>query len=548
MQSVPVQLTYESTGYFSPIVLDYIKGAEQLKPFYDHPVSPEGIRAAIACRRQFTTDRKLLVQLLQEQYKDVDLTQQQQLYLQQLAGENTFTICTAHQPNIFTGHLYFIYKIVHAIKLADTLTKELPEYKFIPVYYMGSEDADLEELGHIYLGGKKYEWKTNQQGAVGRMKVDKALLQLIEDISGQLLVHEQGKEIVALMKRYYQLGATIEQATFKLVNELFAEYGLLILLPDRPLVKRAFIPVIKKELEQQFSHRAVQETVSAFPSQYKVQAAGRELNLFYLEEGRRGRIEVTGGQWSVAGSRSFSKDEILKELEAFPERFSPNVILRPVLQETILPNVAFIGGGGEIAYWLELKKVFEAAAVPFPVLVLRNSFLLVAAQQQELMQKLGIPVQEIFEPEAAILNRLVKKMSNHQLHLDKEKNELTELYSHIKTIASNIDNSLQLHADVLLKKALHKIEVLEKKMLKAEKHHFEAQQRQLHKLKAQLFPNNSLQERIENFMPFYARQGKAFIKMIYENSLALEQEFVVINNGLKVKDRYTDKTDKADRR
>jgi len=529
MQFVSTPLSYSSTGYFSTIVLDYINGGEELKPFYNYPVTVEGVKASIEQRKQFNTDRTLLVNVLKDQYNNCTLTQKQQQFLQQLQEESTFTICTAHQPNIFTGHLYFIYKILHTVKLAASLTEQLPENNFVPVYYMGSEDADLEELGHIYLGGEKYEWKTNQQGAVGRMKVDKALVQLIDQLSGQLLVHEFGKEVVELMKQCYQPGVSIEQATFKLVNQLFAEYGLLVLLPDNRLLKKAFAPVIKRELLEQFSHKAVAATVTSFPAKYKVQASGRELNLFYLTDGARERIENVNSEWSIVnGESAFNQQEILNELEEFPERFSPNVILRPVFQEMILPNVAFIGGGGEIAYWLELKKVFEAAGVPYPMLVLRNSFLLVDEKNDALINKLRLSKEEIFHSGFDLMNALVKRESSHQLSLEKEKAMLDEVYDELKSIAGKVDITLQAHTEALHKKALDRISILEKKILRAEKGKFEAQQRQLHKLKTELFPNNNLQERVDNFMLHYARFGKGFLQSVYDHSLSLEQEFVIL--------------------
>lgn len=529
MQMVSTHLPYSSTGYFSTIVLDYIKGQDELKPFYNHPVSVDGIKAAIEARKQFATDRPLLVNALQEQYKGLALTEKQQAYIQLLNNDNTFTICTAHQPNIFTGHLYFIYKILHTVKLAESLAVQLPENNFVPVYYMGSEDADLEELGHIYQDGVKYEWKTDQQGAVGRMTVDKALLQLIDQLSGQLLVHEFGKEVVELMKRCYQPGVTIEQATFKLVNELFAEYGLLVLLPDSRLLKRAFSDVLARELFEQFSHPAVKQTVTDFPSTYKVQASGRELNLFYLKDNRRERIEKVSNGWSIVNTEQiFSKEEILQELNEFPERFSPNVILRPVFQETILPNIAFIGGGGEIAYWLELKKVFEAVGVPYPVLIVRNSFLLMNEKNDALINKLQLSKEALFQSAFELINMLVKRESSHQLSLENEKRKLSELYSQVQIISGKIDVTLAAHTEALYRKSLQRIEQLEKKMLKAEKQKFEAQERQVYKLKQQLFPNNNLQERVDNFMLYYAKSGKAFIQHIYDNSLSLEQEFVLL--------------------
>jgi bacillithiol synthase len=532
MINTPKQISYEATGSFSKMVLDYVKGDEQLQPFYAQPVSVDGIKKTIEARKAFATNRKLLVDVLQKHYANANPTAAQLQSIQQLANNNSFTVTTAHQPNIFTGHLYFIYKILHAIKLCETLKAEMPENDFVPVYYMGSEDADLDELGHIYINGVKHEWKTNQAGAVGRMKVDKALVQMLDAIEGEITVHSFGKEIIDQMKAAYVEGTTIEQATFKLVNALFGEYGLIILLPDEADYKRAFIPVVTKELKEQFSHNIVEKTSTQFPKQYKVQASGRELNLFYLKDDRRDRIEKSANHFKVIDTEiSFTEAEIIQELEAYPERFSANVILRPVFQEMILPNIAFIGGGGEIAYWLELKKVFEAVQVPYPVLVLRNSFLVVEKSYALKFNSLGFNIIDLFKTENELMNVLVKRDSEIQLSLEKERQSIKIFYADLRNTAGAVDITLQPHTEALEKLALRKIEALEKKMLKAEKKKFEAQQRQLHKLKLQLFPHDSLQERIENFMPFYAKWGNGFMDALYSNSLGLEQEFVILTES-----------------
>jgi uncharacterized protein YllA (UPF0747 family) len=274
-----------------------------------------------------------------------------------------------------------------------------------------------------------------------------------------------------------------------------------------------------------------------------VQAGGRELNLFYLTENNRERIEVhnsqltthnsqparPGGGFTIHNSQlSFDKDAIKKELHEHPERFSPNVILRPVLQELLLPNIAFIGGGGELAYWLELKKVFAAVGVPYPVLVLRNSFLFVEKKYQQLLAKMGFGITDLFKPENELLNELVKRETTVQLDLENEIAELKVLYAKLQKISGAVNTSLASHTEALQVNAVKKIETLQKKMLRAEKKKFEARNRQLQKLKSGLFPHNSLQERIENIMPYYAKWSSGFIDMIYENSLSLEQQFCII--------------------
>ncbi|MCW3112055.1 MAG: bshC [Segetibacter sp.] len=510
-------------------MIDYVKGDEKLHKFYKYPVSLDGIQASIEARKKFDTPRNLLVQELRKQYKDFSLSETQEQNLDLLLKENTFTVCTAHQPNIFTGPLYFIYKILHAVKLAHHLNEQISDSNFVPVYYMGSEDADLDELGHINLEGEKLEWETKQTGAVGRMKVDKQLMKLIERIAGQIEITDHGKELVQLFKNCYKEGELIQQATLKLVNELFKDFGLLILIPDNAHLKAHFTPVVKKELLEQFSHLIVEETTKELTEHYKAQASGREINLFYLTETKRERIEKEGETYRVSElGLSWSETEILDEVDNHPDRFSANVILRGVFQETVLPNIAFIGGGGEIAYWLELKKVFEACNVPYPVLVIRNSFVLFNQLHKEQAEKLGFEITDIFQPTEKLINQVVARESNQQLTLVKEKEQLRELYSHLKEVTGKIDITLSQHTEALLAKAMDRVEALEKKMLRAEKRKFEAQQRQVNKLREHLFPKNSLQERLDNFSSFYAKHGKELLSELYNSSSALDQQFCLL--------------------
>lgn len=523
-------ISYESTCYFSKMMLDYVRGDEQLQSFYKHPVSPEGIKAAIEARKQFNTPRSLLVDELKSQYKEMSLNDKQLNNLHLLLNDNTFTICTAHQPNIFTGPLYFIYKILHAIKLADHLNREMPENNFVPVYYMGSEDADLDELGHINLNGEKLVWQTKQTGAVGRMKVDKQLINLVERIAGQIAISNNGRELITLFRGAYKEGVTIQQATLKVVDELFKKYGLLVLIPDNAALKKHFESVVKKELILQFSHPLVQTTCNELSENYKVQASGRELNLFYLIEAKRERIEKSGENFKIESlGLSWSEKEIVAELESNPERFSANVILRGVFQESVLPNIAFVGGGGEIAYWLELKRVFEDCNVPYPVLIVRNSFLLIDENQKQFAQKLGFEIIDLFKSTEILINELVKRDSKVQVSLDEEKEQLAEYYKQLQKVAKNIDSTLAQHIEALQTKALKMIEVLEKKMLRAEKRKFETQQKQVAKLRLQLFPKNSLQERDENFATYYSKHGKELLTTLYNASQTFEQAFGILH-------------------
>jgi bacillithiol synthase len=529
MDCTAQRLSYRQTGAFSKIVLDYLDDAEPLRSFYSHKPTWDGIAKAITVRKEFSTNRKVLVEHLQKQYASVVLNDAVKKNIDLLLNENTFTITTAHQPNLFTGPLYFLYKILHAIKLAADCKKQFSQNNFVPVFYMGSEDADVDELAHFWLSGEKRIWKTEQSGAFGRFVADKELVKLIDAMAGELGVHVYGDEIVNKLKAYYKVGVTIQQATFELVNDLFAEYGLIVLIADAALLKQQMIAVFEDELLNHNSSKLVEQTAKQLEQHYKVQAGGREINLFYLDEDLRERIEAKGDGYAVANTTiEFSKDEMLKELKEHPERFSPNVILRGLFQETILPNIAFIGGGGEIAYWLELKAVFDFYKVPFPVLVLRNSFLLIEEKWKEKINKLQLTIEDSFKPAEAILNEQVLRSSTHTLKLNGSLTDAEKLYEHLKQLSAAVDPTLEKHVEALKTKTIYRLQELEKKIFRAEKRKYDAERRQIEQFKTALFPNNGLQERVDNFSAYYAKWGKEFIAELYKQSLGLEQEFVVL--------------------
>ena len=530
MDCISTRIPYRQTGSFSKTVVDYIDQHTSLKEFFSYPPTIQGIKKAIEDRKHFNYDRNVLVQELKKQYSSVTLSEKTKNNIEALASKNTFTFTTAHQNNIFTGPLYFIYKILHTIKLAEYCKINLPEYNFVPVFYIGSEDADLDELNHVYVGGERLTWNTKQTGAVGRMKVDKELIKLIGLMEGQLSVLPFGKEIADLMKECFKEGDTIQSSTFKIVNELFGEYGLVVLLPDNAELKKQMIPIFKDDLLNQTASGIVEKTAEKLSSAgYKVQANPREINLFYLKNDSRERIEKRNDHYLILNSQlSFTEENIIKELAEHPERFSPNVILRGLYQEMILPNLAFIGGGGETAYWLQLKDLFSHYKIPFPMLVLRNSFLVVEKIWQEKISKLGFSIEDMFLSQEELLNRLVMNESKNEIKLNGSLSELEQLYESFKKQASAVDVTLEKHVEALKLRTVQSLQELEKKMLRAEKRKFADQQRQINTIKEHLFPKNGLQERIDNISYYYAKWGRDFISKLYEHSLNLEQEFVVM--------------------
>lgn len=526
MQYTTSYQSYESTGLFSKLVIDFLNDDNKVKSLYAHKPDLKGIEAAMKIKPKSGINRNVLVSELKKQYDSVTTSKKVTRNIDLLLNENVFTICTAHQPNLLTGHLYFIYKIIHAIKLSEALNQEFKDCSFVPVYYMGSEDADLQELGSVYIDGVDYKWNTHQKGAVGRMKIDDELISMLNEIENQLMHQEFGKDIVSQIKACYSKGKSIQQATFEFVNSLFQEYGLVVLIPDNANLKSLFKEVMKKELIEQFSHHSLQASLIEMGKEYKIQTVGRDINLFYLKEDIRERIEFNQNQFQIVNTNIlFTKEEILNELDLYPERFSPNVVLRPLYQELILPNVAFIGGGGELAYWLEFKNIFNDANLPFPVLILRNSFTILDSTVVNKIHELGLNLSDFYKSEDDLFIQLLIKRSENQLQLNEAKNSLAQLYCEIKSKVSSIDQTLVIHTEALYTKALKKIIALEKKMLRAEKRKHLGLHKEIEAIRSHFFNNGVLQERVDNLLSLYAKFGEAFIKVVYESSKPIDQQF-----------------------
>jgi bacillithiol biosynthesis cysteine-adding enzyme BshC len=361
------------------------------------------------------------------------------------------------------------------------------------------------------------------------MQVDDALLVLLKQLESYWTILPQGQKALEILKEAYQKGKTISEATLSFVHAFFGSKGLLVLQPDDAALKAAFIPVMEKELMSGFSHEAIQPTIAALSKDYHVQSEGRSINLFYLKDNLRARIEKQGEQYIVVDTDiQFTHVEIIAELHQHPERFSPNVILRGVYQETILPGVVFVGGGGELAYWMELKNVFQAVGAHYPLLQLRNSFLLMSHKQAEQWAAMQFEEQDLFKPILELEIAYVKKHATQALDLQDQINHLTNLYTTIQNEVVKVDPTLGTHTENLAQQAKAKLLALEKKMVRAERRKQSVDIQRIHRIKKELFPQNNLQEREAHFSAWVGQYDLSWIDAIMEHSTGLESKFRII--------------------
>ncbi|MBD2754709.1 bacillithiol biosynthesis cysteine-adding enzyme BshC [Spirosoma validum] len=495
-------LPLASTGQFSSLFLDYITKKDKLKSFYSRFPELPAFQEQINDKSFDESKRQILVDTLERQYQQITNKPDFSVLLQ----ANTFTVTTGHQLNIFTGPLYIVYKLITTINLARRLKEAYPDYNFVPVYWMATEDHDFAEINHFSLLGRNYAWQTEQRGAVGRMNPQE-LKSLFSQIPEKLSLFEE-----AYLKRN-----TLADAARHYVNELFGAEGLICLDADDTALKRVFAPIMHDELIYQKSGELVQKKTEQLESLgYKTVIAPRDINLFYLDDQLRERIERTAdGTYRVLHTKlKFSESEITALLEEHPEQFSPNVVLRPLYQETILPNLAYVGGPSEVPYWLQLKDVFDHFQTTFPILMPRNFAMYVPSVAAKRICKLGLTPEDLFQDTLVLKREYVEHHARHTLKFDNENKTVHKALDAILHKAQMVDPTLEKAVLAETKRFANAVARLEKKMRRAEERNQETGVRQLLAVKNELFPNGALQERSENFLTFYLNDRTFLEKML----------------------------------
>ena len=501
-------ISFEQSNSFSPFFLDYINQKQTLKSFYQAFPKIENFKAQLALKGDVfpTSSRKILVSRLMQQYEGLAISKEVENNISKLENPKTFTVVTGHQLNIFTGPLYFIYKIVTVINACKKLKTVYPEYDFVPVYWLASEDHDYEEISTINLYGKKYKWKTHQTGAVGKFNLE-GIKEVLSELPGDIKVFSDA----------YTKYKTLAEAARYYVNQLFGSEGLVVLDADDRELKKCLTTVMCDDLFHHTAKKLVEETNARLKNEgYHAQVFARDINFFYLDTGLRARIEKKEDVFLLADSaKSLTRQEMESIIQNAPEKLSPNVILRPLYQEMILPNLAYVGGPAENVYWLQLKQVFDHYKTPFPILLPRNFALVMDATRARKFSKTGLALKDLFDSKPNLINSFIRSHSAHKLQLHKEKNTFELFFNLIRQEAEKTDKTLGPLVSAEFKRAFNSLSKIERKLLKAEKRFQADRLRQIEEVKDALFPNGNLQERTDNFLNFY-QPDPQFIKKILE--------------------------------
>ncbi len=519
-------LSFRESGQFAPRDIAYAEAEPRLLAFAAAPPTLEAFAKTINTRRDHPVDRQALVDVLAAQYKTYKVKPPGNLA--RLGDGDTFTVVTAHQASLFLGPLYYVYKILSAVALAKQLNERYPEAHTVPVFVLGAEDHDLDEIDHTYVEGQRIHWDARQTGATGAMRLDNmgAALDQVERALGDSYAAQQ---VMATLRKVYRADRTLGVATAAFVAELFADYGVVVANLNDRRFKQAFAGEIAREILGQESRALVEATQARLhDAGYAAQAYVREINFFYLQDGRRDRIERDlDGFRIVDTALHFTEVEMRAEIERHPERFSPNVVMRPLLQERCLPNLAYVGGGGELAYWLERRSQFEHFGLPYPVLVRRDSAWWIEAAAARKLDKLGLAPADLLGDTDALLRRYVKQHHERNLDFTSVAAQISALLTDVSERAASVDPTLRQRPLATAAYVDKRLRDLETRLVRTLKHKHEREVGAIRELSQVLVPGGGLQERRESFLPLYVRYGRAFFDVLLEHFDPLDMRLKV---------------------
>lgn len=524
MQKI-TKIAFTEIDSIPKLIKDFLEG--KISQFTEDNFTYGHIEERMAARAQFEPGkREVLFSVLKEQNAQLNLSSEQESNLNSLRNPNTFTVTTGHQLNLFTGPVFFIYKILQTVKMAEVLNHKYPQQRTIPIFWMASEDHDFAEIDHFKTDKQLYRIQAESGGAVGRIKVEDN--HFVEEFAKEFQGLPFGEALIALLRRAYARGNTLGDATRLIVQELFGRYGLLVLDGDDRRLKREMHAVFKSELLHNDLFNHTKPAIEMLRRQYgKVQVNPRETNMFYLTE-TRNRLEFSGGRYHVVDTGvSFTREELLTELENFPERFSPNALLRPVYQEMILPNLAYIGGNAEIMYWLELKDYFRHLALAFPVLIPRNSLLFLTRKTLQKTDKVGLKIADFFTDFKKVIKAKLLQETDITVVLDETETALLENFAKLKQVAAKTDKTFGTLVSAEEARQLKSFVRMRKRLLRAEKLKHAEKVERLEDLYLKVHPAKTWQERVYNFSVFYAVLGEAWLQTCYEEMDVENSELLV---------------------
>ena len=519
-----------SAGGLSELYSDYLNDYQKVGQFFQTDFhSIQNVSAVTERVKHQSQHRAMLVEVLTEQNRQFGCSEKTLEHIRSLADETTFAVVTGQQVGILGGPLYTMYKTITAIKLTKQLNDTFPQYKFVPVFWLEGEDHDFEEVNNVGLLNSehqpmKIEYLINGKplekniGAVGELLLDDSVTGFFEQIERTLHNSEFKQPLLDQLRNIYASGSTLNTSFAKFLNVFFDEAGLVFISSNDKRLKQLLIPIFQKEIQEypRVSQLIIQQSAE-LEDRYHAQIKTKALNLFLFHKGGRYLIEPRENDFSLKGTRHyFTKEELIRIATETPELLSPNVALRPICQDTLLPTVAYVGGPSEIAYFAQLKSVYEYFDLAMPVIYPRASITIIEEKLERILEKYELQLIEFFEGTDKVNDKVVEMVSEVKIEemFKEASNKINDLINEMKFGLNYIDSTLLGPLDSTRTKMESHLQFLKEKVVDAQKRKHEIALRQVQKAANTIFPNNNFQERELSIIYFLNKYGPDFVKFL----------------------------------
>jgi len=527
-----MHLNYKEIPGYPKLFLDYIYDYEKVSHLYkkyfrnkDEYLSHFKKVVDNYSKRNFD-----LHEIVYKQYSEYSPSENTQNNIEKLKSEKTLTIVTGQQLGILGGPLYTIYKTLTAIKLCEVLSERYNDFNFIPVFWLEGDDHDFNEVNSIGLLDLQNEFKTIQYGenisndddriSVGKLKFDEDINDFFYEIKSSIRATEFTDDLLNNLKEFYKPNNSFKESFKNLIFSLFDKYGLIIFDPQENSSKEILKPIFKKEINDFRTNTEKVIKVSAdLEENYHAQIKVKPVNLFYSDEEGRYLIEPTDDGFRLKGKRTkFTKEELLSTIDASPEKFSPNVLLRPICQDYIFPTAFYVGGPNEIAYFAQLLPMYKLFNLEEPLLYPRKSVTLIEKNIMKTIDKFKLDIKDIFIEKNELEEKIIALLSgdNTDEIFKKVKDEFEITFDKLKAKLFEVDKTLRDTSSKTQDKILKYVDELKNKTDNAVRRKNETSVNQVNKLSTALYPNSNLQEREINFIYFQNKYGSDILDKIYD--------------------------------
>ncbi|MCU7489881.1 MAG: bacillithiol biosynthesis cysteine-adding enzyme BshC [Ignavibacteria bacterium] len=513
------------------LFLDYMYEFESVKDFYHKDFrDTEAFRshfAEVAGKKR--NHRTLLSSILHDQYENLTPSKKTLENIDLLSSDKTLAVVTGQQLGLYGGPLYTFYKIITAIKLCSFLKDKYEAYRFVPVFWLEGDDHDFDEVRSANLIGESNdvvnvvyndgEPSEVNRGSMGKLTFNSSISQTNEEVNSILRDNDFKPRIMEKLKNYYKEGETFKSSFRKLLFDIFDEYGIIFFDPQDGRIKELLRPVFRQELENFSDHTKELVQISAeLEEVYHAQVKVNPINLFYSDEDGRYLIEPADDDFRLKSKRKkILKHTIMEMLDSNPDKFSPNVLLRPICQDYILPTAFYVGGPGEISYFAQVIPLYKFYNVPQPVVYPRSSLTIVEKNIQKTIDKYSLRFNDFFNDKETLFENVIKSISDMEFESEFQacEREIQQSLDKLKGKLLSIDKTLNDAVSKVNERVDQSLKILKDKTNEAQKKKHESTIRQLNKASNVLFPNGNFQERELSFIYFAHKYGLDIIKWMF---------------------------------